>query len=64
MARMTKAEKAFNKAFEEAFYRLCFGVQFNIFDLGKVKRSVEAAVKAGTDMDTAVKAAAATYRVN
>ncbi len=54
MARKTKEDQAFN----EAFYRLAHGIQFNIMDLGKVRSYCRDQVQvAGSTMDDAIRGA-------
>lgn len=60
---MTKAEKEFRRTFDEAFYRLSFGVQFNIMDLGKLQQFVFNRVTDGANMDDAMTAAIAGFKV-
>ena len=64
MARQTKAEKLIDTVVEAAYGRNCSGVQFDIFDVGKVMDAGRAAARAGTSVDDAMIAAVAKYRKN
>jgi hypothetical protein len=61
---MTKAQKAAEKAFEDAFRVQGNCVQFDIMDLGKMKNETMAAVAAGKTMEAALAEAIAKYRKN
>jgi hypothetical protein len=62
MKRMTKEEKAREKAIEAAFYRHGNGIPINIMNLSKISEAGRKALQEGTDLDTAVKAAIELYR--
>jgi hypothetical protein len=64
MARMTKAEKEAERKVEDSFNRLGKGITFPIMTLGKLMQAGIDALKAGTDLDTAMKDAINKYRVN
>ena len=61
--RMTKAEKAVEKAVAAAFKQHGSGFQFNIFDLAKINNAGNAAAKAGQDVEAAIIAAVEKYRI-
>lgn len=62
--RMSKAQKALEKAFEDAFRVQGNCIQFNIMDLGKLKNETMAGVAAGKTMEESLAAAIAKYRQN
>lgn len=64
MARMTKEEKALEKAHDATFTRLCHGVQFDIMDLGKMHKEWNALVGAGKSHDDAMIEVRQKYRKN
>jgi hypothetical protein len=64
MARQTKQEKQIDNLVEAAFNRHGHNIQFNIMDLGKIHKAGVEAVKTGQDLDTAMLAAIAQYRVS
>jgi len=64
MARMTKEEKALEKAFNSTYYRLCENVQFDILDLNPMHKEWDALVKAGTGHDEAMVQVRQKYRKN
>ena len=53
-------EKAVNDAYRKYFDR----VQVDIFDMGKISNAIEAAIKAGTDLDKVVPDLVKKYRKN
>lgn len=57
MAKRNNVEKEI----EAAYYRHCAGTSIDIMDISKLYKEVAEAVKAGTPMDDAVKAAIAKY---
>jgi hypothetical protein len=63
-ARRTKAEKALDDAYDNAFKTRANGVQFNMMDLGNVRRETMDGMKAGKSMEEAIDAAIAKYRKN
>jgi pyruvate-formate lyase len=63
MARQTKQEKQIDNLVEAAFNQHGHHIQFNVMDLGKIHRAGVDAVKAGQDLDAAMLAAIAQYRV-
>jgi hypothetical protein len=62
--RMTKAQKAAEKAYDDAFRKLGQNIQFDIMDLGKMHKEANAAVATGKTMEQAVAEAIAKYRKN
>ena len=46
---------------EKAYYKHCAGTTISVMDIGPLYKEVAAAVKAGTSMDDAMKAAIAKY---
>lgn len=62
--RMTKAQKAAEKAFVDAFRKQGQNIQFDIMDLGKLHNDANAAVATGKTMELAVAEAIAKYRKN
>lgn len=46
---------------EKAYYKHCAGTSISVMDIGSLYKEVEAAVKAGTSMDDAMKATIAKY---
>jgi len=64
MARMTKEEKALEKAHDAAFTRLCSGVEFDILDLNKMHKEWNGLVKAGKTHDEAMIEVRDKYRKN
>lgn len=62
--RQTKQEKAQDQLIEQTYYRLGQGVQINIMDIGKVFAMGRAALKAGQDLDEAIKLAISHLRQN
>jgi len=64
MARMSKAEKALEKAFDDAFRTQGNCIQFNIMDLGKLRNDTMAGVQAGKTMEASLAEAIAKYRQN
>lgn len=64
MARMTKAEKALDKSFDDAYRRLGSGIQVDMMDLGNIRSEAVTSAGTGTPMDDAVKAVLAKYRKN
>lgn len=62
MARLSKAEKAQEKAIEAAFYRHATNVPINIMNLSKISNAGRTALLEGKDLDEAVKAAVELYR--
>jgi hypothetical protein len=61
---MSKAEKAIEKAFGDAFRVQGNCIQFNIMDLGKMKDETLAGVTAGQTMEAALAEAITKYRQN
>ena len=61
--RMTKEEKRIEKTVADSFRKHGSGFQFNIFDLAKINNAGNAAAKAGQDVDAAIIAAIAQYRI-
>jgi hypothetical protein len=59
-----QADKALDKAVEQAFYRHGDRIQFGIMDLGKISGETKAAVLAGGCINEAMKEAVAKYRKN
>ena len=55
--------KKLDAAITAAFNQHGRGIQFNIMDLGKLKRDVQAAYEAGGEIDAAMVTAVAKYRV-
>jgi len=64
MARMTKADKAIEKAVEAAYGRHFEGVQVNMMDLSKIMNIGRDALLNGKDLDAAMSAAVAQFRQN
>jgi len=72
MKKRTKAEKRaeklaaerIDKMIESSFRRVACGVQINIMDIHKVFTAGRAALAAGQDLDTAIRAIVAVLRVN
>lgn len=63
MARKTKEAKRMEALVDDAFRRLGNNIQFNIMDLGKIHDAGMFALAGGQDLDTAMQAAIAKYRV-
>jgi hypothetical protein len=64
MARMTKEEKALEKAHDAAFSKNCSNVQFDIMDLGKMHKEWNSLVGAGKSHDDAMIEVRQKYRKN
>ncbi len=64
MARMTKEEKALEKAHHAAFKQHCSGVQFDIMDLNPMHKEWTALVKTGKTPDDAMIEVRQKYRKN
>lgn len=62
MPRKTKEEKRIETLVNAAFAKHSPGNPINIFDISKVMKAGEDAVRASQDVDEAVKAAFAKYR--
>ena len=62
--RKTKAEKAIEKAVDDAYKKHGSGVQVDMFDIGKILDAGYAAGAAGNNIEEAVKEALAKYRKN
>lgn len=62
MARMTKAEKAFDKKYDAAFRAHAYGVQFMVMDLGKMRKMAKADTEAGMTMEEAMHNAIVMFR--
>ena len=64
MARKSKADKAFDAAFDESFKRLANGVQFSVMDLAKMHDLVRDYVANGMPLDVAMAESVSKYRKN
>ena len=61
-AKKTKAQKALDKLYDDAFERLGSRIQFNMFDLSKIRDESILAFQSGKSMNEAVTAVIAKYR--
>jgi hypothetical protein len=64
MGRRSKEQIRIDREYEENYKKHANGVQFDMFDLGKIEQESKAAHIAGATMEDAVKAAVAKYRKN
>lgn len=63
MARRTKEAIRIERESEAAFKKHGSGIEFDIFDLGKISKAGEDAGKAGEDIEAAVIEAIEKYRI-
>ena len=61
-AKKTKAQKALDKLYDDAFERLGSRIQFNMFDLSKIRDESILEFQSGKSMNEAVTAVIAKYR--
>jgi hypothetical protein len=64
MARKKSKVDPLDKEIESAWYRLAFGVQVNIMNIGAIFKESREAVNNGKTVDEAVTAAREKYREN
>lgn len=62
--KTSKAQREFDKAYDNAFKQHCNRVQFNIMDLGNHRSDTAAGIALGKTLEAAIDEATAKYRQN